>query len=101
MLVVGLWSLAFGRWPLVVGLWSLAFGRWPLVVGLSPQDSVSIFFACFAMRQPKANSMINAFGHRAISFCCASSHSCPVFRLRNNSSEKQFFPNSSGSMIRV
>jgi hypothetical protein len=22
--VVGLWSLAFGRWPLVVGLWSLA-----------------------------------------------------------------------------
>jgi hypothetical protein len=34
---------------LVVGLWSLAFGRWPLVVGPSPQDSVSIFFACFAI----------------------------------------------------
>jgi hypothetical protein len=37
---IGLWSVAFGLWPLAlafgIGLWPLAFGLWPLVCGLLP-----------------------------------------------------------------
>src|SRR6266850_612232 len=37
-LVLGLWSWAFGLGPLVLGLWSWAFGLGPLVLGLWSSD---------------------------------------------------------------